>query len=210
MAFAPYDASVHMIARAEGLLSLATRLTKKNEGAVRDDLRRLAIVMAVAALDTYMHRLIVSRAYDHRVMPPKLADVTIRFGDLIRQAEAAVEARKEDRDARPKVPAKRLLRERLSRDTFQRHERVSEALAMAGKSDSWKLIAAAMPRSPSQEKVKAELNALVDRRNAIVHEGDYKRLDRPQRAMLNEIKLREAQNSVKFVSDLIQAIHDVI
>ncbi len=210
MAFPPDAAALAMIKRAEGLLSLATTLTKKDQEAVRDDLLRLAIVMAVAALDTYMHRLIVSRAYEEKVLPESLANVTIGFGDLIRQAEVAVKARSGGRNARLKVSAKRLLRERLRRDTFQRHEQVSDALAMAGKSGEWKQIAAAMPDSLSPADVKKKLNALVDQRNAIAHEGDYKRLDRPQRAMLNEIKFQETQNSVKFVSDLIHAIHDVI
>lgn len=207
-----------MITRARALLALAARLSRKDardlvgsEGgrAVRDDLRRLAVVMAVAALDTYMHRLVVSRAYVQAPMPNNLADVTIRFGDLIDQADAAVVAHREGRDTRPRVPAKRLLRERLLRETFQRYERVSEALAMAGKAKSRKDIASAMPGTPKQEEVKTVLDALVERRNAIVHEGDYERLDRPQKARLNDVSPREAREAVKFISDLIDAIHDV-
>jgi hypothetical protein len=218
MPFTPHDAAQHMIARATALVALAARLSRKDarqlvgtEGGrpVRDDLRRLAIVMAVAALDTYMHRLVVSRAYSQAPMPRTLADMTVRFGDLVNQADAAVVAHREARDTRPRVPAKRLLRERLLRETFQRYERVSEALAMAGKPKSWKEIAKAMPSSPTQEVVKMTLDTLVERRNAIVHEGDYERLDRPQRARVATVSPREARQSVKFISDLIEAIHQV-
>jgi hypothetical protein len=207
-----------MIERAEALVALAARLSRgdarKLVGVragrpVRDDLRRLAIVMAVAALDTYMHRLVVSRAYAQEPMPRKLADLTVRFGDLIDQADVAVVAHNEGRDTRPRVGAKRLLRERLLRETFQRYERVSDALAMAGKPKSWKDIAAAMPGQPTQEQVKARLDSLVDRRNAIVHEGDYERLDRPQQARVNHVSPSEARDSVKFISDLIEAIHQI-
>jgi hypothetical protein len=145
-----------MIGRARALIDLAARLSRKDardliggraDRVVRDDLRRLAVVVAVGALDTYMHRLIVSRAYKQKPMPRKLADVTIRFGDLIEQAETAVAAHREGCDTRPKAPAKRILRERLLRETFQRHERVSEALAMAGKPQSWDEIAGPCPAS---------------------------------------------------------------
>jgi hypothetical protein len=207
-----------MVGRARALVDLAARLSRGDArqlvGAaggrsVRDDLRRLAIVMAVAALDTYMHRLVVSRAYKRSPMPAKLADITVRFGDLVEQADLAVIAHKDDRDTRPRVAAKRLLRERLLRETFQRYERVSEALAMAGKPKSWREIAAAMPGSLKQEDVKTRLDALVERRNAIVHEGDYERLDRPQQAKVVLVSPREARDSVRFVSDLIEAIHQI-
>src|SRR5205085_7078016 len=122
--------------------------------------------------------------------------VTVRFGDLIEQAETAVAAHSEGRDTRPKAPAKRVLRERLLRETFQRHERVSEALAMAGKPQSWDAIAGAMPGKPAAKDVKVRLNRLVERRNAMVHEGDYERLDRPQRGKLVEVSPSEAKESV--------------
>src|SRR4051794_28516274 len=120
MPFTPYDAARHMMDRAEALVDLAGRLSLKEVRAVvgrrgrlsvRSDVRRLSIVMAVAALDTYMHRLIVSRAYLHDPMPAALANVTVRFGDLVGQADAAVAAHREGRNTKPRVPAKKLLRE---------------------------------------------------------------------------------------------------
>ncbi len=223
MPFTPYDAANHMLDRAEALLDLARTLTRKPTRdalppglasaagrPVRDDLRRLALVMAVAALDTYMHRLVVSRAYLHEDLPLKLADVTVRFGDLIDQADAAVIAHNEGRRSRPRVAAKRLLRERLLRETFQRPDRVTDALSMAGVPKAWSVIAAAMAGAPKPEDLRSTLNALVERRNAIVHEGDYERLDRPQRSTLNAVTTTEAGNAVDFVRQLIDAIHSVV
>ncbi len=88
MPFTPYDAGQDMVGRAQALIELAARLSRTDARTVisplggrpvRDDLRRLAIVVAVAALDTYMHRLVVSRAYSQKQMPSKLANVTVRF-----------------------------------------------------------------------------------------------------------------------------------
>jgi hypothetical protein len=66
-----------------------------------------------------------------------------------------------------------------------------------------------MPGKPAAKDVKMRLNRLVERRNAMVHEGDYERLDRPQRGRLLEMSPSEARESVKFLSDLINAIHEV-
>jgi len=50
----------------------------------------------------------------------------------------------------------------------------------------------------------------VDRRNAIVHEGDYERQERPQTAKPVSIDEAEARGSVDFMDALIEAIHRVI
>ena len=116
MPFTPYEAAVDTIDRAQALLD-ATDGFGLPDGVV-EDLRRLAVVMAIAALDTYMHRLVVTRVYEHEELPGGLAALTVGFGDLVAQAEASVKARQEGRDVRPKVQAKRVLRDRLLRETF--------------------------------------------------------------------------------------------
>ena len=50
---------------------------------------------------------------------------------------------------------------------------------------------------------------LGDKRNQIVHEGDYERLERPQTAKSNPITQAEAVGHVDFVAGLINAIHSV-
>src|SRR2546422_8352559 len=127
MAFTPYDAATGTIARARALLAHANEIGLP--AGVPGDLRRISIVMAVAALDAYMHRLIVSAAYEHRKMAGGLATLTVTFDDLITQADAAVEARKANKSTRPRVAAKRILRDRLLRETFQRYEDVARALS---------------------------------------------------------------------------------
>lgn len=208
MSFTPYDAAADTIARARALLD-AANANGLPDGVV-DDLRRLAVVMAVAALDTYMHRLILSRAYEHREMPSGLAGLAVGFGDLVAQAEESVRARQEERNERPKVRAKRVLRDRLLRETFQRADDVSRALSMAGRSKSWPAIAAEMPGGETHEALKKRLNAIVDRRNAIVHEGDYKRQERPRSAKPVSINEGEARDFVEFLANLIRAIRSVL
>jgi hypothetical protein len=71
---------------------------------LRDDMRRrLSVVMAVAALDTYMHRLIVDRAYEHgESLPGGLARLDVPFERLLAQAdETTVAARADPHYPRP-------------------------------------------------------------------------------------------------------------
>ncbi|MGH8793083.1 MAG: hypothetical protein ACRDXX_10600, partial [Stackebrandtia sp.] len=62
-------------------------------------------------------------------------------------------------------------------------------------------------RTPTQIRIR--LNAIVRRRNQIVHEGDYERLERPRGARRNSISHSQAMADVEFLADLIYAIHAV-
>jgi hypothetical protein len=206
MAFTPHDAAVDLISRARRLLSGASG----SVSAQADDLRRLSVVMAVAALDTYMHRLIVERAYLHGELPGKLANLSFRFEYALIQAdEIGRAARRNPRNTRPRVALKRVLRERLLQETYQRYEDVATALGMAGLSGNWEAIGSKLnpPRQPGQ--IRSRLNEIVDRRNQVVHEGDYQRLERPQKPSLNRIGQGEAGSDIDFLADLIEAIHTV-
>ena len=53
-----------------------------------------------------------------------------------------------------------------------------------------------------QAALRTRLNEIADRRNAIVHEGDYVSLDRPQQARLNPISKVEAIADIAFLGAL--------
>lgn len=67
-----------------------------------------------------------------------------------------------------------------------------------------------MSGSWSSKTAKERLDRIVDRRNAIVHEGDYERSERPREARTVAITRAEASDSVELLADLIEAIHSVI
>jgi hypothetical protein len=62
----------------------------------------------------------------------------------------------------------------------------------------------------TSDQIKIRLNAIVMRRNQIVHEGDYKRVERPQTAEGNGISSSDARADVAFLATLIDAIHAVV
>lgn len=224
MSFTSYDAAVHTIERAQGLLSGAkpSILRRRSSGGlfrrpstigtdVRSDMRRLSVVMAVAALDTYMHRLILERVFTHKALPKRLAQLDVSFEQLLAQAnETRDAARAKPFKSRPRVGVKRQLQERLLRETFQNYSAVSQALNMAGRPKEWAAIGAKMspPRKP--EEIRLRLDGIVHRRNKIVHEGDYERRQKPQKAKLNSITQKEARSEINFIAQVIDAIHEVV
>jgi len=145
--------------------------------AVRSDMRRLSVVMAAAALYTYMHRLIVERAYTHsEKLPGGLARLDVTFEQLLaRLTLLARPPRAAPHSSRPRVAVKRQLRDRLLRETFQSYDSVGRALGMAGLSGNWTAIGTAMTPSSTPSAIKQRLDEIVQRANQIVHEGDYER-----------------------------------
>jgi len=225
MSFTSYDAAVHSIGRARGLLqgarpqiSVHDPITGRRfrgkggpKAVARADMRRLSVVMAVAALDTYMHRLILERVYTHDRLPKQLARLDVDFARLLEQADATgAAARADPHSPRPRVGIKRLLRDRLLRETFQTYEGVSHALHMAGRSREWPEIGKRMTPERSPEEIKDRLNEIVKRRNQIVHEGDYARLEKPQGPRRNEMSTRQARADIDFIEQTINAIHEVV
>jgi hypothetical protein len=174
-------------------------------------MRRLSVVMAVAALDTYMHRLILERVYLHDRLPKDLARLDVEFAQLLKEADATGSAaRAAPSQPRPRVGVKRLLRDRLLRETFQTYEAVSRALGMAGRTKEWREIGSRMDPELAPEEIKDRLNEIVRRRNQIVHEGDYVRLEKPQNSRKNDMTLKQAREDIAFIEEVINAIHEVV
>jgi hypothetical protein len=158
-----------------------------------------------------MHRLIVQRAFWHDELPPSLAKLDVSFQHLLAQAdETGQAARSQPHNSRPRVSTKRQLRDRLLRETYQRFEDVSDALAMAGQPKQWGAIGGEMDPVLTPDQIRDRLNGIVTRRNQIVHEGDYERLERPRGSRRNPMTLSAATNDVDFLADLIEAIHAVV
>lgn len=211
MPFTPHDAATHALGRARNLLTASMPGGGIGNVNLRTDMRRLSVVMAVSALDTYLHRLVLERAYWHEDLPPELGRLSVRFDALLNQADqTTAAARLEPHNARPRVAVKRQLRDRLLLETFQNFDAVSRALSMTGRTGLWQAIGAEFVPVLAPGVIKSRLNAIVDRRNRIVHEGDYERLERPRGARRNPMQPGEAAASLEFIEELIGAIHAVV
>jgi len=208
MPMTPREAADNVVGRARSLL--AASATPGLPGGSAADLRRLGLVMGVAALDTYMHALVHQRAYWNSPLPKGLAQLDVRFDDLVSLADSAVEARRRGVDGRPRVAAKNVLQKRLLRETFQKFDSVSDALAMAGASKVWAVVATQMTPATTPAAIKARLDRIVGRRNQIVHEGDLQRQSRPRHPRLNGLTRAEAEDDVDYIAEVVHAIDAVV
>ncbi|MFZ1946790.1 MAG: hypothetical protein WAW06_04530 [bacterium] len=170
----------------------------------------MAIVMSVAAVDTFFHFALLGSvgSIDSGQPSKPLRRLPVTFGDVLDVADNAVRARRMNRDCRPRVQAKNILHTRLLQDTYQSSEKVGDALAAAGVAKGWSKVAGHLQQQT--EVVKGKLDHIVYRRNQIVHEGDLRRLVRPRLLTFNTIAPNEARDTVDFVETLLDAFDKVV
>ncbi|MGW4577196.1 hypothetical protein ACWELP_00745 [Rhodococcus aetherivorans] len=127
------------------------------------DMYRGALVQGVAALDSYVHDVVLDYAVAI-VLGTRAAGSVSRLGlhfgavsDLV-TAPSAV-----DREMR----AREAINERLSTETFQKPDDIGKAFAMVGVNKLW-----ASVFGPTAGDVTTALRLVVARRNGIVHRCD--------------------------------------
>jgi uncharacterized protein YutE (UPF0331/DUF86 family) len=209
MPFFPKDAANSCIRRAERLLDLAANELPGRR--IKNDLRRSALVMAVTAIDSYMHWLVyrrISEVRQLRDLPKQLARLDIAFADFASLADATIDARQAQRDIRPWVHVKNVVQKRLQRETFQSYDQVASAFALAGIDKAWSSTAVLLGISP--EAIKTRLNQLVQRRNQVVHEGDIKRASLPRDLRFNSVDHAAILAEVRWIKTLIDAFEQVV
>lgn len=168
----------------------------------------MALVMGIAGLDTYVHRMIVWRIDPRYELPKALRKLGVQFGDFADMSDEWLASQQAGSQSRPWVRAKNLLHERLLRETFQSYEDVQDGLAMAGVKTLWSDTAEVLSSKPAD--IKTRLNGLVHRRNQVVHEGDIRRQIRPQGLRYNAIVRAEVLDDLDWLEELIGALNEVV
>ena len=207
MAFKPIDAANSCVSRSRGLLA-ASQLPAV--AAVSDDMVRSALVMAVGAMDSYMHWLVyqeITEVSKQGRLPKKLANLDIPFSELASLVDTVLDGRRQQKDTRPWVQVKNATQRRLLRETFQSFDQVAGAMAMAGISKGWSSTAAHM--GTTSEAIRVKLNQIVHRRNQIVHEGDIARSSRPRKVALTEIIHASVSDDVTWMESVINSIEAI-
>lgn len=152
------------IARARDLVGLGQGYQSITHGVVdSSDIYRASLVQAVAALDHYIHGVVLDRAVDillGRTRPGAPAKIGITF-HAVQEILAAPTLADREQMARTHVA------QRLGLETFQKSEAIGSALAMVGISKLWSTAFAPPAVSPAKQ-----LDLVVARRNRIVHQGD--------------------------------------
>lgn len=150
------------IARARDLVGLSITLSAQTT-AILDttDLLRSALVLAVSALDHFVHELarvgMIEIAKGDRAPTGAYSRFQVKLGSV-----GAIDADCAWLDSE--------IREKHGWLAFQQPDKIADALRLITDKELWNEVGALLKRQPSH--VKAQLALIVDRRNKIAHEAD--------------------------------------
>jgi hypothetical protein len=182
-----------------GLYHALTSLTTK----VLDpsDLLRAQLVLAVSALDFYVHEITVLgmlEVYDdQREETPTYSNLKVP-ASFIAKSSATV----------PVINGgefERFVRDKNGYLSFQQPDKIADAIRHFSSASLWKDVSLVL--NEKEKDIKETLKLIVDRRNKIAHEAD---IDPTYTGSRWPITANDVEGSVSFISRLCEAIHVVV
>lgn len=159
------------------------------------DLLRAQVVLAVSALDYYVHEVTVLGMLEVLAgkRPPTQAfeKYRVAVGSVVSALAAGGSSWFETE-----------IRERHSFLAFQQPDKVADAIRLFSDVKLWEAVAARM--SSTDKVVKNHLRLIVDRRNKIAHEAD---MDPSYPGARWPIKETEVERSIRFLRSAVESIH---
>jgi len=190
------------IARVRDLIAVHNSL-KAQASSVLDlsDMLRAALVLAVSALDYYIHEVVrIGMLEIHRGQrpePPAFSRFQISLGSARVGINAGqnIDSWLEDE-----------IRQRHSYKSFQQPEAIADAIRLISEKKLWEEVSTNMG-SPARS-IKQQLNLIVDRRNKIAHEADIDpSYPIGDRWPIDQLLVNEA---VDFIEQLVESIHNIL
>ncbi|MFB8798620.1 MAG: HEPN domain-containing protein [Microcoleus sp.] len=190
------------IARVRDLIAVHNSL-KAQASSVLDlsDMLRAALVLAVSALDYYIHEVVrIGMLEIHRGQrpePPAFSGFQISLGNARAGINAGqnIDSWLEDE-----------IRQRHSYKSFQQPNAIADAVRLICDKKLWEEVSINMG-SPAKD-TKQQLSLIVDRRNKIAHEADIDpTLSLGNRWPIDELLVNEA---VDFLEQVVESIHKIL
>ncbi|MEG4279030.1 HEPN domain-containing protein [Microcoleus sp. MON1_C1] len=190
------------IARVRDLIAVHNSL-KAQASSVLDlsDMLRAALVLAVSALDYYIHEVVrIGMLEIHRGQrpePPAFSRFQISLGSARTGINAGqnIDSWLEDE-----------IRQRHSYKSFQQPEAIADAIRLISEKKLWEEVSTNMG-SPARS-IKQQLNLIVDRRNKIAHEADIDpSYPIGDRWPIDQLLVNEA---VDFIEQVVESIHNIL
>ena len=193
------DAFNESIARVEHLAGLYKAIASLTTPAVdSSDLLRAQIVLAVSALDFYVHEATLAGMIEvytgTRSPTPAFDKYRIPVGAMMAGHPGGGTAWLESE-----------IRDRHSFLSFQQPDKIAEAFRLFSDVKLWHAVAAKLGKDEAH--VKATLRLIVDRRNKIAHEAD---LDPSYPGARWPICESDTAQCRLFLTSLVDAIHAVV
>lgn len=151
--------------RAESLVGLYISLSSRTTVALDlSDLLRAAFVMAISALDQFVHEVTRGGMLEIHEGTRASTPAYERFGIPLAQLAAV------SNPATARAALDLEIRQRHGHLSFQQPDKIADALRHVAPDGLWAAVALAMDRDA--KGLKQELSLIVDRRNKIAHEAD--------------------------------------
>lgn len=167
------------------------------------DLLRWQYVLAVSALDKYVHDIVrigmIEEFQGNRVETKKYKSVRIELSiaSSIKNSNT------------PEVEFSNEIVRQHSFLAFQDPDKISDALSLIWEENhKWKVISSYMSTPISEIDLKTKLKNIVIRRNQIVHQGDCLSTQPPLQQQI--ISKTDTQDVINFIKELVDAIKNCI
>ncbi|MBC8228406.1 hypothetical protein H8E77_02515 [bacterium] len=162
------------------------------------DILRAELVMAVSALDHYIHEMVrlgMLEAYSgHRIQTPAF----LRFQVTLSAALQGISAPMSDDWLEEQI------RTRHSYQSFQHPDNIANAIRLISDVQLWNEVGKHI--GIDAQDVKEELIAIVDRRNKIAHEADMDTSFSGELLLINDVLVDDAINFIEQIAEAIYAV----
>lgn len=163
------------------------------------DLLRWQWVLAVSALDKYIHDIVtdglVEQYINKKPHTPKFDTFQLSMKTIINIQSAPV----------PEIAFRNEVIRKNSYLSFQDPDKIADALSFIWNvPNKWDVISRNMATPISSSDLKIKLKNIVVRRNQIVHEGDCLSTNMPMAQQ--QITASDTQDVIQFITELVDAI----
>ncbi|WP_141980979.1 hypothetical protein [Saccharothrix saharensis] len=162
------------------------------------DMFRAGLVQSVAAIDAYVHGVVLDYAVDilsGRRQAGSATQIGLHFGAVSDMIGAPTPT---DLELRARVH----VAERLGKETFQKPDDIGKAFAMVGVRKVWTLAF-----GQNAESMKSALSVAVGRRNQIVHSCDADPVNPGQVRPLSDVDALSVATSIE---QIVRGLHVII
>lgn len=187
------------LTRARNLVGLSASLSSLTTQAVdTTDLLRAALILSVSALDHFVHEFTRIGMLDVHAQAKPGTPAYLEFKVSLSGAQEALSA------GESSSWLDREIRKTHGWLSFQHPDKIANAIRLVSTVDLWQAVA--LRRNEDVKATKAQLCAIVDRRNKIAHEADLDPGNPGERWPIDRPLVEEA---IDFIESTIRAIYEV-